>query len=73
MIVSYYVLPVNNFEYSQKQKAATRKLFPMLPLFFVEPTGLEPVSKHIRRKLSTCLFTHYLSGKCRSATNQYFP
>ncbi len=25
---------------------------------FVEPTGLEPVSKHIRRKLSTCLFTN---------------
>ena len=24
----------------------------------VEPTGLEPVSKHIRRKLSTCLFVH---------------
>jgi site-specific DNA recombinase len=24
----------------------------------VEPTGLEPVSKHIRRKLSTCLFTN---------------
>lgn len=26
--------------------------------FFVEPTGLEPVSKQIRRKLSTCLFMY---------------
>ena len=24
----------------------------------VEPTGLEPVSKHIRRRASTCLFLH---------------
>ena len=24
----------------------------------VEPTGLEPVSKQIRRKLSTCLFMY---------------
>ena len=39
----------------------------------VEPTGLEPVSKHIRRKLSTCLFLHCFSKKYRSKTNQYFP
>lgn len=25
---------------------------------WVEPEGVEPSSKHIRRKLSTCLFTH---------------
>ena len=26
--------------------------------FTVEVTGLEPVSKHILQKLSTCLFVH---------------
>ena len=32
----------------------------------VEVTGIEPVSKHDIRKLSTCLFQHCLSGKNRS-------
>ena len=32
----------------------------------VEVTGIEPVSKHGIRKLSTCLFQHCLSGKNRS-------
>ncbi len=31
----------------------------------VEATGVEPVSKHIRRKLSTCLFHYYLSAMNR--------
>lgn len=39
----------------------------------VELQGIEPWSKHIRRKLSTCLFVHYLSGNSRSTTNQLFP
>ncbi len=33
------------------------QLFKVDP-FFVEPTGLEPVSKQIRRELSTCLFMY---------------
>ena len=40
---------------------------------FVELQGIEPWSKHIRRKLSTCLFAHWLQGNGRSATNQLFP
>jgi len=28
----------------------------------VEVAGIEPASKHIRRKLSTCLFTHCFVG-----------
>ncbi|CAN5171303.1 hypothetical protein BH09BAC2_BH09BAC2_14820 [soil metagenome] len=43
--------------------------FPVL----VELQGVEPWSKHIRHKLSTCLFLHYLSGKGRGKTNQPYP
>jgi hypothetical protein len=39
----------------------------------VELQGVEPWSKHIRRKPSTCLVLHYLSEKSRSKTNQLFP
>lgn len=39
----------------------------------VELQGVEPWSKHIRHKSSTCLFLHYLSGISRSKTNQLFP
>ena len=39
----------------------------------VEPQGIEPWSKHIRRKPSTCLVLHSLSGKGRSKTNQPDP
>jgi hypothetical protein len=39
----------------------------------VELQGVEPWSKHIRRKPSTCLVMHYLSGKNRGKTNQPFP
>ncbi len=39
----------------------------------VEVTGFEPVSKHDIQKLSTCLFSYCLSGKCRNETNQHFP
>ena len=31
----------------------------------VEVAGIEPASKHIRRKLSTCLFHYYLSAMNR--------
>ncbi len=40
---------------------------------FVELSRIELESKHIRRKLSTCLLLHYLSGNSRSSTNQLFP
>jgi hypothetical protein len=36
----------------------------------VESTGLEPVSKHICHKLSTCLFHYCLSATGRKRTNQ---
>lgn len=36
----------------------------------VELGGVEPPSKHIRRKLSTCLFSYYLSVLHRKKTNQ---
>jgi len=36
----------------------------------VEVTGIEPVSKHIRRKLSTCLFSYCFSKEDRKETNQ---
>ena len=39
----------------------------------VELQGVEPWSKHIRRKLSTCLLLHYLSGNGRGNTNQPDP
>jgi hypothetical protein len=39
----------------------------------VELQGIEPWSKHIRRKLSTCLFSYYLSGYSRNLTNQLYP
>ena len=31
----------------------------------VEVAGIEPASKHIRQKLSTCLFHYYLSAMNR--------
>jgi len=37
----------------------------------VEVRGIEPLSKHIRRKLSTCLFHYYLSAMNRKWTNQF--
>ncbi len=37
----------------QIKKGNNQKIVP-----FVEPTGFEPVSKQIRRKLSTCLFMY---------------
>lgn len=36
----------------------------------VEATGVEPVSKHILQKLSTCLFLYCLSAMIRERTNQ---
>lgn len=45
--------------YTVKQKPAKSKFYWLLSFpeqYLVEPTGLEPVSKQIRRKLSTCLF-----------------
>jgi hypothetical protein len=38
--------------------------------FLVEVRGIEPLSKHIRRKLSTCLFPYCLSAIHRKRTNQ---
>jgi site-specific DNA recombinase len=39
----------------------------------VELAGVEPASKHILHKLSTCLFVHCLSGYNRGTTNQSYP
>ena len=39
----------------------------------VEVRGVEPLSKHILQKSSTCLLTYYLSGENRKITNQFFP
>jgi hypothetical protein len=39
----------------------------------VEVRRIELLSKHILRKLSTCLFANWLSEKDRVATNQSFP
>lgn len=36
----------------------------------VELRGIEPLSKHIPQKLSTCLFPYYLSALHRKRTNQ---
>ena len=38
---------------------------------FVELRGVEPLSKHILQKLSTCLFSYCLSAMYRKETNQY--
>ena len=47
---------------TEKQKASkTDDLLAFCPLVkkdLVEPTGLEPVSKQIRHKPSTCLFVY---------------
>jgi len=40
-------------------------------IIFVELGRVELPSKHIRRKLSTCLFPYYLSALHRKETNQY--
>lgn len=39
----------------------------------VEPAGVEPASKHMPDKLSTCLFLHWFSGNSRNRTNLLFP
>jgi hypothetical protein len=57
--------------FSENKKGQTSQKTDLSSL--VELQGFEPWSKHIRRKPSTCLFLHYLSGKSRSKTNQRFP
>jgi hypothetical protein len=44
----------------------------MIPDGFVEATGIEPVSKHIPQKLSTCLFCFGLSGTNWKQTTDLF-
>jgi len=39
----------------------------------VEVRGIEPLSKHIPRKLSTCLYRHWLSGENRNRSHQFPP
>lgn len=41
--------------------------------FFVEPAGVEPASKHMPDKLSTCLFPDLISGRGRTGTYQPLP
>jgi len=45
----------------------------ILRLSKVELGGVEPPSKHIRHKLSTCLSGYYLSGCSRNPANQLHP
>ena len=40
---------------------------------WVDPLGVEPRSKHMPDKLSTCLFRHWISEVSRSRTNQLNP
>ncbi len=42
-------------------------------LLFVEPAGVEPASKHMPDKLSTCLFLDWISGASRARTNLLAP
>ena len=42
-------------------------------LALVEPAGVEPASKHMPDKLSTCLFPYWISGASRNRTNQLSP
>ena len=42
-------------------------------LALVEPAGVEPASKHMPDKLSTCLFRYWISGISRNRTNLLFP
>jgi len=56
-----------------KLKIKNRKLlkFIYLRFFKVELQGIEPWSKHIRYKPSTCLVIHCLSEETRGITNQF--
>jgi len=56
-----------------KEKKSGRNNLEIASPALVEVTGIEPVSKHDIRKLSTCLFPYYLSGDNRNGTNQLFP
>lgn len=67
--ISVLIKPDKDFSGNKKGSA---KIF-ALPSGQVEVTGVEPVSKHILQKLSTCLFLYYLSGRCRNRTNQQLP
>lgn len=40
---------------------------------FVEPAGVEPASKHMPDKLSTCLSRNWISGIGRNRANQLHP
>lgn len=43
-----------------------------LHYYLVEATGIEPVSKHILQKLSTCLSCFVLSGRNWKPATDYF-
>ncbi len=58
---------------SKKQKRYKNLIYSVLIPFEmvkVELQGVEPWSKHTRHKLSTCLFSYYLSGNSRNLANQ---
>lgn len=40
--------------------------------FLVEPAGVEPASKHMPDKLSTCLFRNWISENSQNRTNLLF-
>lgn len=47
-----------NSEVFELPHLSTKKPLKISGLKFVEPAGIEPASKHIPKKLSTCLFMH---------------
>jgi len=55
------------WEKFENKKGKILSIFPQ-----VEVRGIEPLSKHILQKLSTCLFDYYLSEENRKSTNQFF-
>ncbi len=67
---------MNNLEAWQNKKRYKHLVYSVFMYFNkkdVEPQGIEPWSKHIRHKPSTCLVLHYLSEKGRGKTNQPDP
>ena len=64
--VSLLLKPSKNLR--ENKKGRTKNF--VLPSGRVEATGVEPVSKHNRQKLSTCLFSNCLSEANREETNQ---
>ena len=64
-------LPVNALRLKRYKKTSHRRRQAVLA-GSVELAGIEPASKHILQKLSTCLFPYCLSAYNRKRTNQLY-